>query len=97
MKVCLLVVLRLPVTDARVTVIKKPMDLSTMLRNIKQHKYKAKADFAADLNLIWDNCALYNHEVSHHSQLSATSTDWQPGASHPSPSTIHEAKGGPSS
>ncbi|ORX39969.1 hypothetical protein BD324DRAFT_648586 [Kockovaella imperatae] len=43
-------------------VIKKPMDLSTMLRNIKGHKYKSKAEFAADLNLIWDNCALYNHE-----------------------------------
>ena len=39
------------------------MDLTTLLKNIKQHRYKTKAEFAADLDLIWENCATYNHEV----------------------------------
>lgn len=42
------------------TVIKRPMDLSTILRNIKAHKYRSKAEFEGDLNLIWDNCFTYN-------------------------------------
>jgi len=36
------------------------MDLSTVLRNIKAHKYKNKPEFAFDLDLIWDNCIHYN-------------------------------------
>lgn len=31
-----------------------------MLRNVKAQRYKTKADFSADLDLIWDNCLLYN-------------------------------------
>lgn len=41
-------------------VIKHPMDLGSMSKNIKSGKYKNKADFAHDLNLIWDNCLTYN-------------------------------------
>lgn len=40
--------------------ITKPMDLSTVLRNVKTHKYKTKAEFATDLDLIWQNCLTYN-------------------------------------
>lgn len=41
------------------------MDLSTILRNAKARKYKNKAEFAADLDLIWKNCFEYNsQEVS---------------------------------
>jgi hypothetical protein len=36
------------------------MDLGTMLRKAKAHVYKSKAEFAADLNLIWNNCLTYN-------------------------------------
>lgn len=47
------------------TVVQKPMDLTTVLKNIKTHKYKSKADFGSDLDLIWENCLLYNSsEVS---------------------------------
>ena len=54
-------------------VIKRPMDLSTILRNIKAHKYKSKAEFAADLDLIWENCFTYNtHEVGHEFSLVLT-------------------------
>jgi hypothetical protein len=41
-------------------VIQRPMDLQTIMRLVKGHKYKTKAEFAADLDLIWDNCAYYN-------------------------------------
>ncbi|WVQ87371.1 hypothetical protein IAS59_001095 [Cryptococcus gattii] len=46
-------------------VIKRPMDLSTILRNAKARKYKNKAEFAADLDLIWKNCFEYNSQESH--------------------------------
>jgi hypothetical protein len=36
------------------------MDLGTMWRNAEAHMYNSKAEFAADLNLIWDNCLTYN-------------------------------------
>lgn len=48
----------------RWAVIKKPMDLTTVLRNVKARKYKNKDDFSSDLGLIWENCFTYNtHEV----------------------------------
>ena len=43
-------------------VIKNPMDLGTMLRNVKSSRYKTKAQFMRDLDLIWDNCLIYNSE-----------------------------------
>lgn len=36
------------------------MDLSTIARHIKTHRYKSKAQFVDELNLIWDNCLIYN-------------------------------------
>ncbi|WVR05165.1 hypothetical protein IAU60_002177 [Kwoniella sp. DSM 27419] len=46
-------------------VIKKPMDLTTILKNVKGRKYKTKDELARDLNLIWDNCYEYNSSDSH--------------------------------
>lgn len=46
-------------------VIKNPMDLGTMLRNVRQGRYKSKAQFMRDLDLIWDNCLTYNSEPTH--------------------------------
>lgn len=46
-------------------VITKPMDLTTLLKNVKNRMYKTKKSFARDLNLIWSNCLTYNSvEVS---------------------------------
>lgn len=44
-------------------VIKHPMDLASVLKNVKSHRYRSKADFVRDLDLIWDNCVRYNFEV----------------------------------
>ncbi|BEJ14424.1 hypothetical protein CspHIS471_0401910 [Cutaneotrichosporon sp. HIS471] len=45
--------------------ISKPMDLQTLLRNAKNHKYKNKKDFANDVDLIWQNCLTYNTTMNH--------------------------------
>ncbi|XP_048116651.1 ATPase family AAA domain-containing protein 2-like isoform X2 [Alosa alosa] len=42
------------------TVIKQPMDLSTLLSNIDSHKYVTVKDFLHDVDLIWKNCLEYN-------------------------------------
>jgi hypothetical protein len=36
------------------------MDLGTVLKKVKAQQYKDKKAFKADLELIWDNCFLYN-------------------------------------
>ena len=41
-------------------VIKKPMDLSTVLSNIDLHRYGAVKDFLQDVDLIWQNALEYN-------------------------------------
>ncbi|KAL1884158.1 hypothetical protein VTK73DRAFT_6827 [Phialemonium thermophilum] len=45
--------------------IKQPMDLGTMTKKLKGLQYKSKAEFVADLNLIWDNCLKYNQDAGH--------------------------------
>lgn len=40
--------------------IKRPMDISTIRRNAKNKQYKTKAQVAADLKLMFDNCRYYN-------------------------------------
>lgn len=36
-----------------------------MTKKLKTLAYKSKADFVADLNLIWDNCLKYNQDMNH--------------------------------
>lgn len=45
-------------------IIKNPMDLSTVKKNLKSNKYKFVEEVLHDLQLIWDNCKLYNAEGS---------------------------------
>nr|XP_046274213.1 ATPase family AAA domain-containing protein 2-like isoform X2 [Scatophagus argus] len=42
------------------TVIKRPMDLSTLLTNIDEHKYITIREFMSDADLIWQNALEYN-------------------------------------
>ena len=58
-------------------VIKRPMDLGTVLKKVKAQSYKDKKDFAADLELIWSNCLEYNsHPVRRRGRTAAlTSQD----------------------
>ncbi|KAL0136261.1 hypothetical protein V8B55DRAFT_1537872 [Mucor lusitanicus] len=41
-------------------VIKKPMDLGTVTKKMKNLSYRSKKEFADDLYLIYDNCLAYN-------------------------------------
>eukprot|EP00835_Amoeboradix_gromovi_P004490 NODE_352_length_10276_cov_0.244178.p6 type:complete len:243 gc:universal NODE_352_length_10276_cov_0.244178:4025-4753(+) len=41
-------------------IIKNPMDLSRVAKNLKNSLYKTKLEFQNDINLIVDNCLLYN-------------------------------------
>lgn len=36
-----------------------------MTKKLKSLTFKSKNDFVADLNLIWDNCLKYNHDMNH--------------------------------
>ena len=42
------------------TIIKKPMDLSTVRTNLDNNEYDYIEEVLNDLQLIWDNCKLYN-------------------------------------
>lgn len=53
-------------------VIKHPMDLGTILKKVKAQAYKDKKAFKADLELIWDNCFIYNTLAEHPLRRSAT-------------------------
>jgi transcriptional activator SPT7 len=41
-------------------VIKHPMDLGTMTKKLQKCEYSSKAEFQADLTLIFNNCRTYN-------------------------------------
>ena len=43
-------------------IIKNPMDLNTIYKNILANKYHSSVDFSNDIQLIWNNCRLYNQE-----------------------------------
>mmetsp|Transcript_15225 Transcript_15225/g.38328 ORF Transcript_15225/g.38328 Transcript_15225/m.38328 type:complete len:212 (-) Transcript_15225:435-1070(-) len=46
------------------TLIKKPMDLGTVKRNINARKYKSIPEAAEDIRLVWTNCMTYNQDGS---------------------------------
>lgn len=43
-------------------IIKHPMDLGTIDTKLEQHAYPSVEAFLADVQLIFDNCYLYNNE-----------------------------------
>ncbi|OMJ93626.1 hypothetical protein SteCoe_3321 [Stentor coeruleus] len=52
-------------------IIKKPMDLSTVKKNLKNTRYNSSEEIFEDLMLIWDNCRTYNMSdspVYHHAE-----------------------------
>lgn len=46
-------------------IIKKPMDLNTVLKKLKGLSYNSKQEFVDDLMLIWNNCLTYNADPRH--------------------------------
>lgn len=47
-------------------IIKKPMDLNTVMKNLKALAYNLKSEFVDDLMLIWNNCLTYNADPKHY-------------------------------
>ena len=45
-------------------IIKKPMDLGTVRNNLENFYYKTVRQCLDDIQLVWDNCKLYNMEES---------------------------------
>ena len=45
-------------------IIKNPMDLGTVKSKLLSGKYKTYEEVFADIQLIWDNCKLYNQAGS---------------------------------
>ncbi|KAI7954422.1 hypothetical protein MJO28_004822 [Puccinia striiformis f. sp. tritici] len=54
-------------------IIRKPMDLGTVLKKVKGGVYKTKSAFNDDLELIWTNCLTYNVQKNHHLRAAAES------------------------
>ncbi|SCU93056.1 LAME_0F02498g1_1 [Lachancea meyersii CBS 8951] len=46
-------------------IIKKPMDLNTVLKKLKTYQYTSKQAFVDDVMLIWKNCLKYNSDPKH--------------------------------
>lgn len=46
------------------SIIKRMMDLGTVRKNLKAESYRSLEDALDDLQLVWDNCKLYNIEGS---------------------------------
>ena len=45
-------------------IIKQPMDLGTVKKNLKNNKYTYLNEVFDDLQLIWNNCKTYNMKGS---------------------------------
>jgi len=50
-------------------IIKKPMDLGTVKRKLDNGEYRAPAECASDVRLIWENCMTYNQDGSYYYNL----------------------------
>jgi len=46
------------------TRISNPMDLKTLEQQVKERRYRTREEFLADVDLIVNNCILYNREIS---------------------------------
>ncbi|VEU23001.1 DEKNAAC104269 [Brettanomyces naardenensis] len=52
-------------------IIKKPMDLNTVMRKMRTLQYNSKKAFVDDLMLIWQNCLTYNTDPKHFLRVDA--------------------------
>ena len=51
------------------TIVKRPMDLGTIDRNLKNERYEIVEEILDHIQLVWDNCKLYNYAGSVPSSL----------------------------
>jgi len=46
------------------SIVKRPMDFDTLKKNLLAGKFSTFEEYLLDLQLIWDNCKLYNLQGS---------------------------------
>lgn len=46
------------------SLIKKPMDISTIEERLSRHEYKNEEHFCSDIEQIFENCKTFNHPDS---------------------------------
>lgn len=51
------------------TIVKDPMDFTTIKSKLSNNEYKSVAEFVTDVNKVFDNCILYNGEANQYSQI----------------------------
>lgn len=51
------------------TIIREPMDISTLDKNLKNHVYSSYAEFEKDVRKIWENALRYNPQTSQIHQM----------------------------
>lgn len=44
------------------SIIKKPMDLGTVKKNLNNNSYETVEDCLMDIDLVWTNCKTYNKD-----------------------------------
>ncbi|XP_078453343.1 chromatin remodeling regulator CECR2 isoform X2 [Lampetra planeri] len=50
-------------------IIKSPMDLARIERNLSAQRYQCKEELVADVKLMFENCRQYNGEISEYTQM----------------------------
>ena len=50
-------------------IIKHPMDFTTIRTKLSYNAYDSEVDFNADMNLIFDNCILFNGRESSYGKI----------------------------
>ena len=53
------------------TIIKRPMDLGTVMKRLESNQYASILDVAADVDLVWSNAMTYNQDESYIYQVAA--------------------------
>lgn len=51
------------------TIVKDPMDFTTIKSKLSNNEYKSVSEFVTDINKVFDNCILYNGEANQYSQI----------------------------
>ena len=75
-------------------VIKRPRDIGTVKSKLKNHEYVYIEQILNDLQLIWENCYLYNQKESVRGVFLISQVDWKAGVE---TGDVHEEVGQKSS
>lgn len=58
------------------TIIKHPMDLSTIRKNLESNHYSGPDEYEADIRLMLDNCKVFNGAASDMAKVANQFEDW---------------------